>query len=154
MDLGSSFTLSPLCAAYLLPQLERIPVITEHRLSLWQRYYGQLATLVNQFEIGLPHVPAHCSHNGHIFYLICRTKKERLALQAFLKKKGIDTAFHYLPLHSSPAGRRYGELRGEDKYSTDRSERLLRLPLYYRLSIKEIERIVESINAFYRANKP
>lgn len=154
VDLGSSFTLSPLCAVYLLPQLEQLSVINEQRVNLWQRYYEQLATLVNQVEIGLPHVPAHCSHNGHLFYLMCRTKKERLALQVFLKKKGIDTAFHYLPLHSSPGGRRYGALHGEDKYSTDRSERLLRLPLYYDLSIKKVERIVESINVFYRADKP
>ncbi len=151
VDLGSSFMLSPLCAAYLLPQLEQLSVINKHRVNLWERYHEQLVPLVNQFEIGLPHVPLHCEHNGHIFYLMCRTSKERSALQAFLKSKGIDTAFHYLPLHSAPAGRRYGELRGEDKYSTDRSERLLRLPLYYDLGSKEIERVVESINAFYHA---
>jgi len=153
VDLGSSFTLSPLCAAYLLPQLEQLSVINAQRVSLWQQYYALLATFVDPFEISLPQVPMHCEHNGHIFYLICRTQKERLALQAFLKKHGIDTAFHYLPLHSSPAGRRYGELRGADKYATDRSERLLRLPLYYSLSAKEVERIVASIHTFYRTHQ-
>lgn len=151
VDLGSSFMLSPLCAAYLLPQLEQLSVINMHRVSLWKRYHEQLTTLVNKFEISLPHVPLHCEHNGHIFYLLCRTNKERAALQAFLREKGIDTAFHYLPLHSAPAGRRYGELRGEDKYATDCSERLLRLPLYYDLSSTIVERVVESINTFYHA---
>ncbi|WP_367389494.1 dTDP-4-amino-4,6-dideoxygalactose transaminase [Lewinella sp. LCG006] len=151
VELGSSFTLSPLCAAYLLPQLEQLQVINQHRVGVWQAYYAQLTPLVNQFEISLPQVPLHCEHNGHIFYLLCRTNKERSALQAFLREKGIETAFHYLPLHSAPAGRRYGELRGADNYSTDCSERLLRLPLYYDLSRNEIERVVASINTFYHA---
>ena len=151
VDLGSSFTLSPLCAAYLLPQLEQLSVINAHRVSLWERYHEQLTTFVNKFEIGLPQVPLHCEHNGHIFYLMCRSNRERSALQAFLREQGIDAAFHYLPLHSAPAGRRYGELRGADNYATDCSERLLRLPLYYDLSHKEIERVVASINTFYHA---
>ncbi|HKK76326.1 MAG TPA: dTDP-4-amino-4,6-dideoxygalactose transaminase [Saprospiraceae bacterium] len=147
--LGSSFTISPLCAAYLLPQLQQLTAINERRLTLWQLYFTQLSVFAQQLGIGLPHVSEQCVHNGHIFYLICRTPQERISLQAFLKAKRIDTASHYVPLHSTPAGRRYGTFPGKDKYTTDYSKRLLRLPLYDRLCAKKVERVVESIKSFY-----
>jgi len=150
-NLGSSFTISPLCAAYLLPQLQQLTAINERRLSLWQLYFTQLSTLAQRFGVGLPHVPKQCAHNGHIFYIICRTSQERKNLQVFLKEKGIDTASHYVPLHKAPAGHRYGTFHGEDKYTTDYSQRLLRLPLYDQLDAKKVARIVESIKSFYHA---
>ena len=115
----------------------------------WNLYYELLSDLEKQGFIELPKVPEGCVHNAHMFYIKTKDLKERTSLIYYLKGNGINSVFHYIPLHSSPAGKRLGEFRGEDKYTTCESERLLRLPLYYGLDSESINYIVECIKKFY-----
>lgn len=149
-DLGSSFLPSELCAAYLWAQLEQADNILSNRLATWNQYYKGLAQLAADGLVELPVIPDYCTHNAHMFFIKAKDIDERTSLIDFLKKNGIMTVFHYIPLHSSPAGMRFGRMFGEDRYTTTTSERLLRLPLYYGLESKNIELIVTSINNYYR----
>ena len=149
VDAGSSYRPSELNAAYLLAQLEEAEEIIADRLASWTRYYEGLKGLKEDGYIELPHVPAECVHNGHMFYIKAKDLKERTALIGFLKEKGVGAVFHYIPLHSAPAGIRYGRFAGEDRYTTRESERLLRLPLFYGLTAEEVDRAVEAIISFY-----
>lgn len=145
VDIGSSYLPSDLIAAFLFGQLEQAPAIIQHRQALWQAYYAGLADLEAR---GLLQRPSH-KGNGHIFYLVLPGIEERSALIAHLKSIGIHSVFHYVPLHSSPAGLVYGEARGP-MTNTDRAgECLLRLPMYYELSTVDVEEIVQHIHAFY-----
>ncbi len=148
-DLGSSFLPSELNAAYLLAQLERADEINDDRLASWQRYYELLAPLAAAGRIDLPTVPADCAHNGHIFYIKAADIEERARLIAFLKAREIGCVFHYVPLHSAPAGLRFSRFAGEDVYTTRESERLLRLPMYYGLPAEAVARVAEAVTAFY-----
>lgn len=150
VNYGSSYLPSDMNAAYLWAQLEMADEINNTRLSSWELYKKLLTPLKDAERIELPYVPEECVHNAHMFYIKCRDLEERTALIAFLKENGIQTVFHYIPLHDSPAGRKYGEFCGEDRFTTKESERLVRLPMYYGLEEKEIEFVVEKINEFYR----
>lgn len=149
MNFGSSYLPGELNAAYLKAQLDVADKINEKRIGLWNHYYELLTPLREQGKIELPFVPAECEHNGHIFYIKTKNLEERSALIDYLGAQGILAVFHYVPLHSAPAGEKYGRFHGEDRYTTKESERLLRLPLYYSLSMEEAEEVVKHIEGFY-----
>lgn len=149
VDLGSSYLPSDIQAAYLYGQLEKADQINAERLASWQYYQKNLQTLADNNKITLAHIPTECVHNGHMFYLKVKDIEERTRLLEHLKNNGIMSVFHYIPLHSSAAGKLFGNLDGVDKYTTQESEKLLRLPLYYGLSNKEIDHITKSIFSFY-----
>ena len=150
VEAGSSYLPSELNAAYLWAQLQHADQINEARLNSWNQYYRELEDLNEQKKIELPYVPEECTHNGHMFYIKAKDLKERTALIQYLKEKQILSVFHYIPLHSSPAGKKYGVFHGKDVYTTKESERLLRLPMYYGLKADEISYITDCIKEFYR----
>lgn len=150
VDYGSSYLPSELNAAYLYAQLEKADEIFDDRMSSWNRYYENLKELAEQGHIELPTIPADCEHNAHMFYLKAKDLEERTALIDFLKSKDILAVFHYIPLHTAPAGQAYGRFHGEDKYTTKESERLMRLPLYYGLKPEQVDYISEQVKAFYQ----
>lgn len=147
---GSSYLPSELNAAYLYAQLQKAEEINNDRMQSWNLYYEMLKPLKDRGAIELPTVPQHCKHNAHMFYLKTDNLNVRTRLLEYLKANGIGAVFHYVPLHSSPAGIKYGRFVGEDKYTTRESERLVRLPMYYGLSKEQIEFVCEKINAFYK----
>ena len=147
---GSSYLPSDMNAAYLYAQLELAEEITKARMDRWNQYREMLLPLAEEGRIELPYIPSYCSHNAHMFYIKTKDLEERSALDAFLKGKGILPASHYVPLHSAPAGLKFGRFHGEDKYTTKESERLLRLPLYYELTADETEYVAEQVKTFYR----
>lgn len=149
MAAGSSYLPSDLNAAYLWAQLERAQDIADDRLHSWKQYYEELTTLADNGLIELPFIPSECKHNAHMFYIKTKDLQERTALIEYLKEKGIMSVFHYVPLHSSPAGKRFGRFFGEDKYTTKESERLLRLPMYYGLKEEELIYVTEAVKEFY-----
>lgn len=146
---GSSYLPSELNAAYLYAQLELADQITAARLSIWNQYREELSCLEQAGLIEFPFVPEHCKHNGHMFYIKTKDMAERTALIDFLKKNDILAVFHYVPLHSAPAGLKFGRFHGEDRYTTKESERLLRLPLYYGLSEDQVSYISGKVKEFY-----
>jgi len=150
VDYGSSYLPSELNTAYLYAQIEVFDIINDNRLLSWDMYYQQLKPLSESGFIELPFVPDGCKHNAHMFYIKARNLEERARLIFFLKENGVGTAFHYVPLHSAPAGLKYGRFAGEDRYTTAESEKLLRLPMYYNLDPKDIGKIVFLINKFYK----
>lgn len=149
IDLGSSYLQSELNCAYLYAQIENPDIINNDRFQSWNTYYELLTPLKEKGCIDLPVVPEGCVHNAHMFYIKTKDLEERSKLIAFLKENGIGAVFHYIPLHSSPAGQQFGRFHGEDKYTTKESERLLRLPMYYGLEKKDIEYVVSKIKEFY-----
>lgn len=149
VDQGSSYLPSELNAAYLYPQLEEADKINNDRLKSWNRYYELLKPLAEKGAVELPFIPAHCKHNAHMFYIKAKDLEERTRLIACLKEQGITAAFHYVPLHSSPAGKKFGRFHGEDRFTTRESERLVRLPMYYGLQGADIEKVCTVINSFY-----
>lgn len=148
-DIGSSYLPSELNAAYLLAQLEHMSDINNNRLESWSYYNVALKELVEKEKIETPVVPDYCVQNGHMFWLKVNDLKERTKLLRFLKESGVYAVFHYVPLHSSVAGQNLGRFHGEDVYTTKESERLVRLPLYYGLTTKEREKVVESVYRFF-----
>ncbi|MBR6917862.1 MAG: dTDP-4-amino-4,6-dideoxygalactose transaminase [Clostridia bacterium] len=149
VDTGSSFLPSELNAAYLYPQLLAADKINDARLDSWNTYFKLLSPLAERGKITLPTVPARCEHNAHMFYIKAADIEERTALISRLKEAGVLAVFHYVPLHSSPAGRRFGRFHGEDRYTTKESERLIRLPMYYGLTRDDVEYVCGIISSFY-----
>lgn len=147
---GSSYLPSDLNAAYLYAQLQNADKINNKRLRIWNKYYSLLNDLQNEEKIQLPFIPDECQHNAHIFYIKTRNIEERTRLTDFLGKKGITAPFHYIPLHSSLQGRKSGKFCGSDKYTTDTSDRLIRLPLYIDLTLEQVEYVCEQVYAFYK----
>ena len=150
VDLGSSYLQSELNCAYLYAQIENPDIINDNRLASWNLYYEQLKDLADSGVIELPVIPEGCEHNAHMFYIKAKDIEERTALTAFLRENGVTAVFHYIPLHSSPAGLEFGRFFGEDKYTTKESERLLRMPMYYGLRENEVEYVCEKIKEFYQ----
>lgn len=146
---GSSYLLGELSAAYLLGQLERAEEITGRRREIWQTYYDHLWPLTREMLLTVRSMPAVYMHNGHCFYIKVRDIEERDRMIAFLKDRGIGSAFHFLPLHSSAGGVRYGRMAGADEWTTKESERLLRLPIYPSLTPEEQAHVIRAIYAFY-----
>ena len=146
---GSSYLPSELNAAYLYAQLEMADAINEERLNLWNQYWRELEPLAEAGRIELPFIPDYCVQNGHMFYIKNADLEERAALIDFLKENDILAVFHYIPLHSAPAGLKYGRFHGEDRYTTRESERLLRLPMYYGLKEDQVSFITGKVKEFY-----
>lgn len=149
VDYGSSYLPSELNAAYLYPQLEQADIINEDRLRSWDIYYKMLKPLSDKGCIDLPTVPEECQHNAHMFYIKTKDLAERTRLIAYLREKGVYAAFHYIPLHTAPAGSKYCRFHGNDRFTTVESERLVRLPLYYGLKQNEVEYVVDFVKKFY-----
>ena len=149
VDIGDSFLPSELNAAYLWAQLELADEINNDRLRSWQRYRAAFADLAARGRVELPVIPEGCVHNAHMFYLKCRDLSERTALIKFLRERDILAVFHYVPLHSAPAGLRFGRFAGEDRYTTAESDRLVRLPLYYGLTKEDQDRVITAVQDFY-----
>ena len=147
---GSSFLPSDMNAAYLYAQLQKADEINNDRLDHYNRYMEALTPLKEKGLIELPFVPEECQHNAHMFYIKCKDFEERQGLIDYLKSNDILPASHYIPLHSSKAGLRFSEFRGEDKYTTKESERLLRLPLYYNLKEEDLDEVVMRVKEYYR----
>jgi dTDP-4-amino-4,6-dideoxygalactose transaminase len=150
VDIGSSFLASELSAAYLYAQLERLEEINNDRLNSWNHYAERLKPLAGVGQIQLPYVPEQCRHNAHMFYIKAKNLEERTQLIEFLKERGIMAVFHYVPLHTSPAGKQFGCFHGEDCHTTKESERLVRLPMYFGIKESDIDVITEQIKSFYQ----
>ena len=148
-DFGSSYLPSELNAAYLWAQLELANEITKDRLNSWNMYRERLAHLESEGRIELQFIPEYCKHNAHMFYIKLKDMDERTAFIDHMKRHEILTVFHYVPLHSAPAGLRYCRFHGEDRYTTRESERLVRLPLYYGLKPQQIDQICECVEGFF-----
>lgn len=153
VDIGSSYLPSEMNAAYLLPQLEIAEEINSRRLELWKLYYNELKELEESGKIELPYIPKECRHNAHMFYIKTENLEERTRLIQYLNENGIKAVFHYVPLHTSKAGRKYGEFVGEDKYTTKESERLVRLPMFYALKDEEVRYVADKIKDFYHLRR-
>lgn len=149
MNYGSSYLPSDMNAAYLYSQFEVADRINETRKARWNQYYRLLKPLQDEGIISLPVVPEGCVHNGHMFYIKTRDMQERTELIEFMKSNDILTVFHYVPLHSAPAGLKFGRFHGEDRYTTKESERLLRLPMFYQLTKEQVEWIAGRVKEFY-----
>ena len=150
VSLGSSYLPSELNAAYLYAQLLRAQEVYDDRMRSWNLYRQLLTPLAEKGLIELPFIPEECVHNAHMFYLKVSNLRVRTNLLSHLKSNGIGAVFHYIPLHSAPAGLQYGRFVGEDRYTTKESERLIRLPMYYGLKSAQIEFICEKIGAFFQ----
>ncbi len=154
VDLGSSWIMNELGAAYLYGNLQSAADILAKRKIIWELYYEGLLPLAQQGKLTLPHVPSECEHNAHIFYIKRENQQARDHMIGDLKSKGIEAMFHYVPLHSSPAGLKYGRFHGADVHTTAGSEQLLRLPLYYNLSLENAEKVIEGIYAHFGLSYP
>ena len=151
VDYGSSYLPSELNAAYLWAQLQQADEINEDRMRSWNRYYKALKPLENAGKLELQKIPEGCVHNAHMFYVKLKNLEERTAFIAGMRERGVQCVFHYIPLHSAPAGKKFGRFEGIDCFTTKESERLCRLPLYYGLRENEtakcIIRTIETLNA-------
>jgi dTDP-4-amino-4,6-dideoxygalactose transaminase len=149
-DVGSSFLPGEITAAYLLAQLEEAQRITDARLAAWQRYHEMLAPLEQQGLFRRPVVPPDCKHNGHLYYIVFEPEIDRRAVLDELKRNQIGAVFHYIPLHSSPAGIRFGRAHGDLSLTTSLSQRLIRLPMWFGLSLAQQQRVVDVLSRFLR----
>lgn len=149
VDIGSSYLPSELNAAYLMAQLDMADEINQARRSAWDAYYQSLKPLADKGCIELPFVPEGCEHNAHMFWLKCKDIDDRQQMIHHLREAGISSVFHYIPLHSAPAGQAFGRFHGEDRFTTRESERLLRLPMYYGLMPETAEMVAERIYTYF-----
>lgn len=149
VNYGSSYLPSDMNAAYLWAQLEMADEMNEKRLQCWERYYTNLKPLEEAGKIELPVIPKECVHNAHMFYIKTKDLEERTRFLEFMKNQGIWAVFHYIPLHSAPAGLKFGRFHGEDEYTTKESERLARLPMFYALTIEEVDYICSMVSKFF-----
>ena len=149
VDYGSSYLPSDLVAAYLFAQLEVCDEINADRMRTWNRYDEALRPLAEEGLFDVPFIPDTCVHNAHMYYIKAKDLAERTALIAHLKANGIQAVFHYIPLHSAPAGRKFGRFSGVDEFTTKESERLVRLPLYYGLTEEDSETVIKAVKSFF-----
>lgn len=149
VDFGDSYLPSELNAAYLWAQLEEADRINAGRLKAWNTYYKAFKPLEEGGKLELPRVPDSCVHNAHMFYIKLRDLEERTRFIAYMKEHGILCVFHYVPLHSAPAGLKFGRFAGEDVYTTTESERLVRLPLYYGIEEVDINAVIAAVCDFF-----
>jgi dTDP-4-amino-4,6-dideoxygalactose transaminase len=146
VDIGSSYLPSEINAAFLLAQLEAADVITGRRRAVWQRYHEAFEPWEARGSVRRPVVPGDCRHNSHLYYLLFADIAQRSAVQAFLRRAGIDAVFHYVPLHSSPAGRKYGRAAGGMPITDSTAGRLLRLPIWAGMSEADVAFVVETVS--------
>ena len=149
VNYGSSYLPSDMNAAYLWAQLENMDIIQEKRLSVWNRYKEGLTELADKEYLEFGAIPEECTNNAHMFYFKVKDLDTRTDLIKYLKEKGIMAVFHYVPLHSAPAGRKFGRFNGEDRFTTKESERLIRLPLFYSITDEEINRVIETLREYF-----
>ncbi len=149
VDFGDSYLQSDLNAAYLWAQLEVADVINENRLKTWEKYYAAFKPLAERGIIELPTIPNGCAHNAHMFYIKCANLEVRTAYIDHMRRNDILCVFHYVPLHSAPAGIKFGRFFGEDRYTTSESDRLVRLPLYYNISTEDLAKVIEKTLEFF-----
>ncbi len=154
VDVGSSFLLSDILAAFLLAQLEQLDVIIQQRIEIWEYYHQVFARLEQQGIVRRPIIPAECQHNAHIYHLLVENLEVRTALLAYLKSKGVQSTFHYVPLHSSPAGLQYGRTSGTLSVTDDVSEQLVRLPLGAAMTLTEAKYVCREVLAFFGQSAP
>ena len=152
-NFGSSYLPSDINAAYLYSQFEVAETINQARLDRFHQYYELLTPLMEAGRIELPVVPEGCEQNGHMFYIKTKDMEERTALIDFLKENDIMAVFHYIPLHTAPAGMKFGRFHGMDRYTTKESERLLRLPMFYQLTPEQVEYIAGKVKEFYETRR-
>ena len=150
VNYGSSYLPSDMNAAYLWAQLENMDIIQEKRLSVWNRYKEGLTELADKEYIEFGATPKECTNNAHMFYIKVKDLETRTKLISYLEENGITAVFHYVPLHSAPAGRKFGRFNGLDNYTTKESERLIRLPLFYSISDEEVEYIIDKLNGYFQ----
>ena len=150
VDVGSSYLPSELQAAYLYAQLLHVDTINTERLNIWKLYADALKQLQIDKNIELPKLPAGCMHNGHMFYVKVKDAIVLQQLLKYLKSEGITAVFHYVPLHTSVAGKKFGRFYGDDVYTTKESERLIRLPLYYGLSKNDQQKVIDALFDYYK----
>ncbi|WP_070968085.1 dTDP-4-amino-4,6-dideoxygalactose transaminase [Vibrio sonorensis] len=148
VDMGSSMLPSEIQSAYLYAQLESADKINHTRLNIWQEYNRALSEFEQAGLITLPHVPDHCQHNAHMFYVKFNSEVDRAHFIDYMKQQDILTVFHYLPLHSTAAGKRYSTFNGEDNHTTQESEKLVRLPLYYNMTESELNTVVTHLRHY------
>jgi len=149
VDLGSSYLMNDISAAYLWGQLEKADDINDNRLNSWHLYHEGLKPLEEKGLIVLPTIPEDCAHNAHMFYIKVENLELRTGLLEFLKEKEVFSVFHYVPLHSAPAGLKFGQFNDKDKFTTFESERLIRLPMYFGLRNEDINKVIEIIKGFF-----
>ena len=149
VDVGSSYVLSDLLAAYLFGQLEHMDRITTRRSEIWNLYAAKLSPLVRSGRIGIPSAPPHCTPNYHMFYILTADLAERTALAAHLRREGILSVFHYIPLHSSPFAKSIGADGADLPVTDNKSSRLLRLPMYFDLTDENLTEIASAVTDFY-----
>ncbi len=152
-NFGSSYLPSDINAAYLYSQFEVAETINQARLDRFHQYYELLTPLMEAGRIELPVIPEGCEQNGHMFYIKTKDMEERTALIDFLKENDIMAVFHYIPLHTAPAGMKFGRFHGMDRYTTKESERLLRLPMFYQLTPEQVEYIAGKVKEFYETRR-
>ncbi len=150
VDFGDSYLPSELNAAYLWAQLNAADKINDDRMASWNFYHDELKELADAGKIELPFIPEGCVHNAHMFYIKCKDLEERTKLISYARENGVQFVFHYVPLHSAPAGLKFGRFNGKDEYTTKESERLMRLPMYYGLPKEAKEQVVKVIKDFYK----
>ena len=151
VDYGDSFLPSEMNAAYLWAQLEIADAINDNRLQTWEKYYKAFKPLEDAGYIDLPTIPEDCIHNAHMFYIKCHDLKERTNFIRYMKECGIQAVFHYIPLHSAPAGVKYGRFYGKDLSTTKESDRLVRLPLYYSMEKADQDKVIGCVLEFYKS---
>ncbi|AWH88806.1 dTDP-4-amino-4,6-dideoxygalactose transaminase [Limnobaculum parvum] len=148
-DIGSSYLMADLQAAYLWGQLEAADPINQRRLQLWHNYYDAFKALAAQGRIELPTIPSNCQQNAHMFYIKLNDVEDRTRFISYLKEAEIMAVFHYIPLHACPAGEKYGEFHGEDRYTTKESDRLVRLPLFFNMTDINQRTVINTILSYF-----
>lgn len=149
VDYGSSYLPSDINAAYLWGQLEMAEAINRDRLATWRSYWDGLKPLAEGGKLELPLIPEGCEHNAHMFYVKLEDLQQRTEFISYLRDHGVQSTFHYIPLHSSPAGKHYGRFAGMDEFTTRESNRLTRLPMYYGLSKEDRATVVDAIRSYF-----
>ena len=149
VDFGDSYLPSDLNAAYLWAQLEKAEEINDNRLATWRKYYNSLKPLEEKGLIELPSIPAECVHNAHMFYIKLKDLEKRSEFIKYMKENDVLTCFHYIPLHSAPAGLKFGRFNGPDEFTTKESDRLVRLPMYYNITKEDLTKVIETIKKFF-----
>ena len=149
VDFGDSYLQSDLNAAYLWAQLEMADEINNNRLITWHTYYEAFKSLEEKGIIDLPTIPSECEHNAHMFYIKCKDLDTRQDFIKFMKDNDILCVFHYVPLHSSPAGLKFGRFFGKDEHTTSDSDRLVRLPMYYNIKEEDVRKVIEKTLEYF-----
>lgn len=150
VDYGDNYLPSELNAAYMWAQLEKADEINVNRMATWNKYYESLKPLADAGKIELPVVPKGCVHNAHMFYIKCRDLKEQTSFIQYMKEHDVQCLFHYVPLHSAPAGIKFGRFSGTDEYTTKESDRLVRLPIYYGMADEDLHFTIKTILDYYK----